>query len=72
MIPFIFIDSELYIDFRTLTQMASVSRSTLYRNLIKAVPRRKFGNKKLILYKDILVHPKLSKLIDKDGVPDNI
>jgi len=72
MIPFIFIDSELYIDFRTLTQMASVSRSTLYRNLIKAVPQKKFGNKKLILYKDILVHPKLSKLIAKDGVPNDI
>lgn len=72
MIPFIFIDSELYIDFRTLTQMASVSRSTLYRNLIKAVPRRNFGNKKLILYRDILLHPVLSKLINRDEVSTDI
>jgi hypothetical protein len=72
MIPFIFLDSELYVDFRTLTNMASVSRSTLYRRLIRNVPRKTFGNKKLILYSDILSNPKLSKIISSDGEPTNI
>jgi hypothetical protein len=72
MIPFIFLESELYVDFRTLTNMASVSRSTLYRRLISTVPRKSFGNKKLILYKDILSNPKLSIIIEKDGAPANI
>ena len=75
MIPFIFLESELFVDFRTLTNMAQlqgVSRSTLYRRLIRTVPRKKFGNKKLILYRDILANPILSKIIDKDGVPVNI
>lgn len=72
MIPFIFLDSELYVDFRTLTNMASVSLSTLYRRLIRNVPRKTFGNKKLILYSDILSNPKFSKLIDHDGESTNI
>jgi hypothetical protein len=72
MIPFIFIDNELFVDFRTLTNMTSVSRSTLYRRLIRNVPRKNLGNKKLILYRDILANPILSKIIDKDGVPVNI
>lgn len=72
MIPFIFIDSELYIDFRTLTQISPLSRSTLYRRLINSVPRTKLGNKKLIKYKDVLQHPVLSKLIDKNGETNDI
>ncbi len=72
MIPFIFIDSELYIDFSTLTQLTSLSRSTLYRRLICSIPRRNFGNKKLILYRDLLTHPTLAKIIDKDGIPNDI
>jgi len=74
MIPFTYIDNQLYIDFRTLNQLTShsISRSSLYRRIIKAVPRRNFGNKKLILFRDILVHPVLSKLIDRCDVSNDI
>ena len=72
MISFIFLESELYVDFRTLTELTSVSRSTLYRRLIRNVPRKKYGNKKLVLYKDILTNPILSKIIDKHELPANI
>ena len=52
--------------------MASVSRSTLYRRLIRNVPRKKYGNKKLVLYKDILTNPILSKIINNHELPANI
>lgn len=74
MTPFIFIDNELYVDFSTLTHLTShsISRSSLYRRIITAVPRKNFGNKKLILYRDILLHPVLSKLIDRNEVSNDI
>lgn len=67
MIPLIVLGDELYVEFRVLTSLASktVSRSTLHRRLVRSVNRKTYGNKKLVLYRDILTHPVLSKIIDK-------
>ena len=72
MIPIIVFENELYVEFRVLTSLTSKSRSTLYRRLVRSVSRRTYGNKKLVLYKDILTNPILSKIINKHDLHTNL
>ena len=72
MIPIIVFENELYVEFRVLTSLTSKSRSTLYRRLVRSVSRRTYGNKKLVLYKDILTNPILSKIINKHDLHSNL
>jgi hypothetical protein len=69
MLPFIYLDGEIFIEFSVLTEMInSMSRSSIYRRIVNSFQRRTYKNRKLIRYRDLLEHPVLSKEVRKHEI----
>ena len=65
MLTMYFINDDVFLDFRTLTEIVSgsLSESTLYRKLTKTCERQKYRNRMLFRYRDLLENPYISKEI---------
>jgi hypothetical protein len=65
---FYYFENDLYWDFRTIRDRVSIPESTLYRLIKRKCSGKKFRNKLLYRYKDLLELPEIYKEIQNHEV----
>ena len=58
-----YFENDLYMDFRTIRERSSMPESSLYRLIKRKVIGKKFRNRLLYKYKDLLELPEIYKEI---------
>ena len=58
-----YFENDLYVDFRTIRGHCSMAESTLYRYIKRKVVGKKFRNRMLYKYKDLIELPEIYKEI---------